>query len=154
MLVWSVFFFPAHNNSTELDHNPVLLLILKLNEFSCVLWRGWGRWTRETIFSSRTPQLLALLFPRRDGARLIPCSPVSLLLHISTCPSLPLMITSPPCTIWFSSPKFLHALQEQLSTCCTWRGPEFSSQQPHGSSQPSVIPAPMDPVFSSGFHGY
>jgi hypothetical protein len=32
--------------------------------------------------------------------------------------------------------------------CCSSRGPEFNSQQPHGGSQPSV----MDPMPSSGVY--
>jgi hypothetical protein len=30
------------------------------------------------------------------------------------------------------------------STCCSSRRPEFSSQNPHGSSQPSVTPTRGD----------
>jgi hypothetical protein len=28
---------------------------------------------------------------------------------------------------------------------CSWRGPDFSSQQPHGHWQPSVTPVPRNP---------
>ena len=34
---------------------------------------------------------------------------------------------------------------EVKSTCCSCRGPRFSSQRPHGGPQPSVTPVPGDP---------
>ena len=38
---------------------------------------------------------------------------------------------------------------EVKSTCCSCRGPRFSSQRPHGGPQPSVTPVPGDPMPSS-----
>lgn len=38
------------------------------------------------------------------------------------------------------------------STGCSYRGPVFESQSPHGSLQPSVSPFPGDPMSSSDFH--
>ena len=40
------------------------------------------------------------------------------------------------------------------STGCSSRGPGFSSQQPHGSSQPPVTPVPRDLMPSSGLCRY
>ena len=39
------------------------------------------------------------------------------------------------------------------STGCFSRGPGFNSQDPHGSSQPSVIPVPEDPTHSLASKG-
>ena len=39
---------------------------------------------------------------------------------------------------------------EVKTTCCSCRGPRFSSLHPRGSSQSSVTPVPGDPMPSSG----
>ena len=40
------------------------------------------------------------------------------------------------------------------SSCCSYRGPRFSSQHSHDSSQPSVTLVPGDQIPSSGLHGH
>lgn len=40
------------------------------------------------------------------------------------------------------------------STVCSSRAPKFDFRNPHGGSQPSVIPGLGDPVSSFGFYGY
>lgn len=37
-------------------------------------------------------------------------------------------------------------MTQWLRHCCSWRGPEFNSQHPHGMSEPSATPVPGDPT--------
>lgn len=116
--------------------------------FPVFCWRGWGRQTRKPF---PAPGLLtsSLLCFFQQACALF--TPLSLLPSFSLAShSLPLVLASLSSSSWFSSPWSWGMVTQQVKALAALT--EDPSSVP--TSQMPVIPVPMDPSPSSGFHGY